>query len=602
MQEPRDPRRLLKHLDTLFGIRNRIKPDPKEGVNFDLETLSYMTSHNRADQITDMIVDKMKQLGNKIPFPVFDATAGIGGNTMSFLENPAVQWVVSYELRPNRREMLRRNVAMYDLAKNNRSFIPDGPFTGVPEGYENVVLYFDPPWLPDNIPGHLSTKDQYILEDIKVGDKSIEQWMTTCPSCSMIVARVPPGYKTKEVPGWTIDSVLLKNSLVLFGYPTSSKVVQAKIQPTQQTVQPTVEDKNDYPIGVNPTDYQWYEGLRNYLKNELLPLIIPSEPHREAMVSRKAMDIWVPCFTHESYDPNVGRNYEELELVGDHAMEFSFIYYMYLTVPGITRSEMSELKSKYISKTFQAQVGWKLGFEKWVRIRVEKNTHVSEDLLESYFGGLLRVADTVFKFGAGYGLTYNMLVYIFKDITIDRALARGRPKTQMKEIFEKLHWGIPVETFDQGQDYGNVSATVSLTPDAITVLNELGINVGKVLATETGTSKKVAFENAYEVALGKIREMGISDEWIEKYRGNRDMANPELIPYIPAVQQRLKNEGYVDFYFKKSQTTKEGKYIQLIGVRPDKYLEVLAMTPKPAESELEGKRQVLEIYGTGNFK
>ena len=77
------------------------------------------------------------------------------------------------------------------------------------------------------------------------------------------------------------------------------------------------------------------------------------------------------------------------------------------------------------------------------------------------------------------------------------------------------------------------------------------------------------------------------------------MSNPDLIPYIPAVQRRLKDEGYVNFYFKKAQTTKEGKYIQLIGERPDKYLVVLAMNEKPAVSELEGKRQVLEIYGSG---
>ena len=138
---------------------------------------------------------------------------------------------------------------------------------------------------------------------------------------------------------------------------------------------------------------------------------------------------------------------------------------------------MSELKSKYISKAFQAQVGWKLGFEKWVRIRVEKTTNIAEDLLESYFGGLLRVADTVFKFGAGYGLTYNMVVKIFEGITIDRALSKGRPKTQMKEIFEKLHWGVPVETFEQGMEYNDVTARVSLTKDAVEALGGMGITI-----------------------------------------------------------------------------------------------------------------------------
>lgn len=600
-------------MDSFFGIRNKIKGDPKEGVNFTLETLTYMTSHNRADQITQMIVDRMQQSGNKIPFAVFDAFAGIGGNTMSFLDNPAVQWVVSYELRPERREMLRLNIGMYNLAADQRSFVPDGGFTGVPPNYKGVVLYFDPPWLPEHIKGHESTKDQYILHGIKVGDKTLEQWIQSCPQCAMVVARVPPGYRLDPVPGWKIESQVLKNSLVIFATPEIPTKKSPPVSPAPTSVvamrkisvpvtkpavapQPTA---GKLPIGVTENERGWYEGLRNYLRN-LLKIIIPSEPHRERMVNENAMEVWVPCFTHESFDPNVGRNYEELELVGDHSMEFNFIKYMYLTIPGITRSELSELKSKYISKAFQAQVGLKLGLEKWVRIRVEKNTHVFEDLLESFFGGLDTVGDRVFKFGAGAGLAYNMIVKIFADTPIDRALAKGRPKTQMKETFEKLHWGIPVETFEEGAMYGDVIATVSLTREAMEALRSLGAKItSPTLAVESGTSKKVAFENAYRVALEKIRGMGITDEWVQQYRGNRDLTNPELIPYIQAVQNRLKRDGYNSFYFKKAQTTKQGKYIQLIGVRPNKYLEVLAMTDRPAETELEGKRQVLEMYAGG---
>ena len=609
--ERKDPR---KYLHTFFGIRNKIKGDPKENVNFTLETLTYMTSHNRADQITQMIVDRMEQTGQKIPFGVFECCAGIGGNTISFLDNPAVQWVVSYELRPERREMLRLNIGMYDLAAGNRSFVPNEPFTGVPSNYKGIVLYFDPPWLPDYIKGHESTKDQYILHGMKVGDKTLEQWIASCPQCSMVVARVPPGYRLDPIPGWNIDSQLLKNSLVLFATPAGTETTtgtknQAPVVVAAPVVTPvapvttttiTTGTTGKLPFGVSENDRQWYEGLRKYLRDDLLRIIVPSAPHREHMVSDKAMEIWVPCFTHESYDPNVGMNYEELELVGDHSMEFNFVKYMYLTIPGITRSEMSELKSKYISKAFQAQVGLKLGLEKWVRIRVEKNTHVFEDLLESFFGGLDTVGDRVFKFGAGAGLTYNMIVKIFEKTTVDRVLAKGRPKTQMKETFEKLHWGIPVETFQEGDMYGDVTASVSLTREAMESLRGLGANVTTpVLATERGTSKKVAFENAYSVALEKVRRLGITDEWVEGYRGNRDLTNPELVPYIQPVNDRLKSEGYNSFYFKKAQTTKQGKYIQLIGVRPNKQLVVLAMTDGPAETELDGKRQVLEIYASG---
>lgn len=588
MTEPRDPRRLLQYLDTFFGIRNKIKGDPKEGVNFTLETLTYMTSRNRADQITQMIVERMKQAGNKIPFGVFDATAGIGGNTLSFLDNPAVQWVVAYELLTDRRNMFKRNLAMYNFTASDRAFVPDGPFTGVPKQYKDVVLYFDPPWLPEGIKGHESTKEQYILHGIKIGDKTLEQWIASCPNCAMVVARVPPGYQLDPIQGFKVESQLLKNSLVIF-------VTPEKIAPVFPVpVTSIVTTREVLPPGVEPGEINWYNGLRNYLR-EILKMIVPSEAHREQMVSDKAMKVWVPCFTHESYNPNPGMNYEELEMVGDHAMEYNFIMYLYNTVPEITRSELSELKSHYVSKAFQAQVGLQLGLEKWVRIRVEKNTHVFEDLLESFFGGINIVGDKIFKFGAGTGLCYNMIIEIFKDIRIDMAFAKGKPKTQMKETFEKLHWGKPVEYFEEGENRTTI-ATVALTPEAITTLRGLGVKVtSSTLAIESGASKKVAFDKAYEVALDNIRRMGISEEWVQKMRGNRDMDNPELIPYIQPVQKKLQSEGYTAFFMKKAQTTKEGKYIQLIGVKNDNTLVVLAMTDGPRD-EWEGKMEVLKKY------
>lgn len=615
----RDPRRLLEHLDTFFGVRNGIKGDPKEGVNFTLETLTYMTSRNRADQITQMIVDRMKSIGN-IPFPVFDATAGIGGNTMSFLDNPAVQWVVSYELRPERRDMLKRNIAMYNLTAGNRAFVPDGPFTGVPANYKNIVLYFDPPWLPENIKGHESTKEDYVLHGIKIGDekgesKTLEEWIASCTNCAMVVARVPPGYRLDNIPGFKVESQLLKNSLVLFVTPSGTvtpigvKTV-AGLPPLSITTKPVVEPKVikvvDKPFvpqteivpseikGVNSNEMEWYNGLKKYLY-DLLAMIVPSETHRQKMISDEAMKIWVPCFTHESYNQNVGMNYEELELVGDHAMEYNFVMYMYKNIPNITRKGLSELKANYISKAFQAQIGLKFKLADWVRIRVEKNTHIFEDLLESFFGGINIVGDTVFKFGAGTGLCYNMIVKIFEDIDIDMNKARGKPKTQMKETFEQLSWGKPIEEFEKNENRVT-TAKISLTPAAMATLRSLGVNIkSPLIAIESGSSKHVAFDNAYEVALSNIRKMGITDEWVQKMRGNRDLDNPNLKPYFEPVKRKTEAEGYSSFYMKKAQTTQEGKYIQLIGVKPDNTLVILTMTDGPRD-EWDGKLEVLRKY------
>ena len=91
-KDSKDPR---KYIDTFFGTRNNIKGNPIENINYTLETLTYMSSRNRAEEITDIVVDKMKQL-NVVFFGVFECCAGLGGNALSFLDNSNISYVVSY--------------------------------------------------------------------------------------------------------------------------------------------------------------------------------------------------------------------------------------------------------------------------------------------------------------------------------------------------------------------------------------------------------------------------------------------------------------------------------------------------------------------------
>jgi len=568
----KDPR---KHIDSYFGVRNNIRGNPIENKNYTLETLTYMTSRNRADEITNLIVDKMKLEKKKIPFGIFECCAGIGGNTLSFLDNPNISWVVSYEILPERRAMLTENIKMYDLAKNNRSFIPNEGFSGVPSKYKGVVLYMDPPWLPSHIAGHESVKEQYLLSGIKIADKTLEEWIASCSHCSMIVIRVPPGYKIGNVPGFKIEEKLIKNSLLIMAIPEFKRTLKIK------------EDKNE-----------WRENLKNFLKNELLVKILPNEELREKMVSDDAMKIWEFVFTHETYNPNLGENYEEYEKLGDAVMAHNFIKYLMKRFPKIDKKEISEMKNFYLSKPEQARVSLSLGLQKYVRSGIKSTTHVFEDLLEALFGGLEEIGDKVFKFGAGNGLAFNLITYIFKNQKLDVAkVAKGNPKTQVKQILEKL-FGKGVTAVEDVQEVGDgrVSVSISLPDEALVGFRRLGFNiVSPLLAMEEGNTPKVARNKAYPIALQTIRKYGITDKWIEEYRGKRDLQNPDLAPFIPAVQDRLRREGYSDFIFKK-HTTKDGKYVQLIGVTPKGRYEILSMNVEPNISEVEAKRIALEKY------
>jgi dsRNA-specific ribonuclease len=571
-----------EYIDTFFGTRNGIKGTPVENVNYTEETLTYMTPKNRGDEIVKIIVDRMKQRQFKIPFGVFECCAGIGGNTLSFLDSPSVEWTVSYEISPERRDMLRRNISMYKL--ESRCFIPNEGFGGVPPQYVGSVLYFDPPWLPSHIKGNESTKEDYVLRGIKIGTKTLEEWISECRHCSMIVMRVPPGYNLEPTPGFKYESMLLgpkKNSLLIIAYPD---VTTTKIAPVQ-------DDLN----------MEWYEGLRSYLRDQVLPLVVKSEENRKKLVSDEAMKVWIICFTHESYNPNVGQNYEELELVGDHSMESNFMMYLYLNYPKMTRSDLSQLKSHYMSKPAQAQMSLKLGLNKWVRYRtININMHTFEDIIEAFFGGLHILGDQVFKFGAGNGLCYAMINWLFEDTPVDREYTKGKPKTIIKETFEMLHWGKAIETYEKNPNTNLTTVTISFPSEAMSTLQSLGVNLpSPVIAIEEGHTKKIASDKAYDVTLQKIRAIGITEEWVTSVRGTRNMRNPELAPFVEPVQAKIKSQGFKGFYASKVQQTNNGKMFQLIGIKPDDTRVILEETDQPMD-DTEGKKTLFMKYLNNN--
>ena len=194
-----------------FPPRNERDPILMVNRNFDKETLKYASKGYVADNITNQIVKRM--LGRK--FFVIECCAGIGGNTLSFLNHPMIYGVKSYEKNPVRRLWLKRNIMAYDLG--DKAIVPDSDqgVTGEEDfsEFKEAVFYFDPPWLPEGYVMGKDYKDHYITKDMKVGKKTLEQWLVKNKDvASMMIFRVPPGCVIEEVPGWTFEIENLKNN------------------------------------------------------------------------------------------------------------------------------------------------------------------------------------------------------------------------------------------------------------------------------------------------------------------------------------------------------------------------------------------------------
>ncbi|CAH6418777.1 Hypothetical protein POVN_LOCUS499, partial [uncultured virus] len=180
-----------------------------EGRNYTNETLTYMTPPVRANAIVDEFVklyrpfleakDGLKQ------FLVIEVCAGMGGNTVAFLERKEIGLVVAYEKRDERRLMLRRNIQAYGLG--DKAFVADQAFDGGDfSAFRGGAMYIDPPWLPEDVSGEVGSKDQYILSGIKVGSKTIEGWLQEYRgTLYAFVAQFPPGYTLGAVEGWNMD-------------------------------------------------------------------------------------------------------------------------------------------------------------------------------------------------------------------------------------------------------------------------------------------------------------------------------------------------------------------------------------------------------------
>jgi len=196
------------YLAGFFKPRHGKRLQAQVDTHYTAETLRYATPANRADVITNQI----KSLYGDYPFLMVEVCAGIGGNTISFLD-AGIEAVVSYEIDPERRRMLVANVNAYELG--DRSYIKgafDGP--ALPIG---CALYFDPPWMPDTVSGVGGTveelKANYYTKDIPVAGRTIEEWLEYYRGVVFAFAtQIPLVAVVAPVEGWDLREDILTNA------------------------------------------------------------------------------------------------------------------------------------------------------------------------------------------------------------------------------------------------------------------------------------------------------------------------------------------------------------------------------------------------------
>lgn len=545
-----------------FPVRNGRTITPKEGVNYTVETLTYMTPPRTADEVTDAMIGYA--LSRKIkPVHIVEACGGLGGNTMSFLDNPNVDHVFTHEIRPERAAMLKNNLEAYGFAKDRYTII-NGTFNGLPSGANRPFLYLDPPWLPPNIPGHMSRAHQYITSGIELNGKTVEDWLISMPNIRMSVTRFPPKYQFNTPPRWNCNQTDMgKHGVTVVCVPPVWKPAMVKAR--------TI---------IN--DPGWIQSFRVYVHTNVATWIgIKNQLNRNKIVEVVPSRIWASALTHPSYDANPNKNYMKMRMIGQTSLKLAFYDYVTERYPGMDSDGMERLFLTYMSPAYKEVIAKRIQIYPLIRSAIDGD--FGTDVIESLFGAIYSVGNRMIARGVGQALCVNFIGTLFNGIKMDTTdLTSSR--SWIESAFAEMGWGNPsVVSRDLGY---TIQTSIFPSNEFVDYVNSVGVSgvySDDIMGTGSSRDLDESIALAYRSMRQRLESLSINDEWIEKAKSAR--FKPAVGPYYQKALQRASGSGYTKIYLSPSHETGNARYIQLIGVNDSGVKNVLETASDVSKSK-----------------
>ena len=237
------------------------------------------------------------------------------------------------------------------------------------------------------------------------------------------------------------------------------------------------------------------------------------------------------AFTHKTWSKTF--NYERYEFLGDTIINDAVAHYISLTFPHIQNvAWMTRIKHTLISKKYLASLAHKAKFLDFIRYGEELKPILSgsyekanatlnkeylsilEDVFEAFIGALRDIVDKKTVDGIG-GIIARQMVHTFLDkktipVAYDDIFD---PKSRLKEIYDKYHWGFSVRNKGAHGMFTasmivvrgfNGSFNVEVYGYPIGTLEKISIN-RRFLCVTQASSKEVAQQNAAQMALDVLR-------------------------------------------------------------------------------------------------
>lgn len=134
-------RKSKRHILKLFPFLQ--DPTKAPNLKIDAESIHYISHRDDAQSITKIIIDHLKKDNKDLKnITITDATAGVGGNAISFALN--FSFVYAIELDELRSSYLANNLEVYNL--KNYAILQDDCLKVLPLIQDHKVVFIDPPW------------------------------------------------------------------------------------------------------------------------------------------------------------------------------------------------------------------------------------------------------------------------------------------------------------------------------------------------------------------------------------------------------------------------------------------------------------------------
>lgn len=169
------------------------------------------------------------------------------------------------------------------------------------------------------------------------------------------------------------------------------------------------------------------------------------------------------------------------------------------------------------------------------------------------------------------------------------------------------------ENFRSGSS-NMITFSVELLPEHIKFLNEYSVNVtNKTIGSASAQTKKEAEAKAYTNALDTLTSYGITSDWAEKAKLEKDLSDPIISGaaeirnsrnknYADLAKERAKNEGFdsLKFAIPRKTVTPSGAVVQLLGITKNGYKRLLCYihTTDRSNSYQIAKATIVKNYAT----